>query len=402
MRKLLTILAIVPLLLMPAKPSPAQDQGEVEFWQSVKDSGSAQELEAYLEAYPKGKFAALARIRLKKLQQVKKFPAASGSTSQALGGAPDKRATGRSREKTVKITLGSMPSLPGRGIIGMDLHRLSDGIAAAAGLKNGTGVLAYEILDGLPAAKAGIGAGAVVLSADGRSFNDHYAFLRFMRDYAPGQTVILRIVEPAKSPSEFAAILAKAAQAGDPNAMTLLAISYREGHHTEKDPEKAFHWTKKGAEGGNALAMSRLAHYYYAPGKVVKKDDKKALQWYRKAAEKGHAFSMTVLGDKHADGRGVLHDDRAALEWYRKAAEAGDAYGMASYAWMLSLGRGSKKDIPAAIKWYRRAAALGNKHAVKKLEELGVKAPAPKGGATTSPGYEKDLKLGPGDLQKLD
>ena len=40
---------------------------EVEFWKSVKDSQDPAELQAYLDAYPSGKFVVLARIRLKKL-----------------------------------------------------------------------------------------------------------------------------------------------------------------------------------------------------------------------------------------------------------------------------------------------------------------------------------------------
>jgi hypothetical protein len=37
---------------------------EIEFWDSIKNSVRAQEYEAYLEQYPEGSFAALARARL--------------------------------------------------------------------------------------------------------------------------------------------------------------------------------------------------------------------------------------------------------------------------------------------------------------------------------------------------
>ena len=37
---------------------------EIEFWDSIKNSVSANEYEAYLEQYPEGSFAALARLRL--------------------------------------------------------------------------------------------------------------------------------------------------------------------------------------------------------------------------------------------------------------------------------------------------------------------------------------------------
>jgi hypothetical protein len=42
--------------------------GEIEFWQSVKDSKNPAELRAYLDKHPNGEFAALARLRLQALE----------------------------------------------------------------------------------------------------------------------------------------------------------------------------------------------------------------------------------------------------------------------------------------------------------------------------------------------
>ena len=47
--------------------SAEDEQVEIEFWQSVKSSKYIQEFEAYLWAYPNGRFAPLARIRIKQL-----------------------------------------------------------------------------------------------------------------------------------------------------------------------------------------------------------------------------------------------------------------------------------------------------------------------------------------------
>ena len=62
----LTTLACLGVLLLAA-PAYAQDSGEIAFWDSVKDSKNPAELQAYLQAYPQGKFAALARIRMNAL-----------------------------------------------------------------------------------------------------------------------------------------------------------------------------------------------------------------------------------------------------------------------------------------------------------------------------------------------
>jgi hypothetical protein len=47
-----------------APPDPAADALDLAFWNSVKDSNSREELEAYLKQHPNGHFAELARTRL--------------------------------------------------------------------------------------------------------------------------------------------------------------------------------------------------------------------------------------------------------------------------------------------------------------------------------------------------
>ena len=42
---------------------------EIEFWDSIKNSVTAGEYEAYLEQYPEGSFAALARVRLEAISK---------------------------------------------------------------------------------------------------------------------------------------------------------------------------------------------------------------------------------------------------------------------------------------------------------------------------------------------
>ena len=67
----------------PAPPQPA-DEIEVEFWDSVKLSNSAVEYEAYLERYPEGVFAPLARARLDRLKDGEPAVAAVPSAVTAV------------------------------------------------------------------------------------------------------------------------------------------------------------------------------------------------------------------------------------------------------------------------------------------------------------------------------
>ncbi|MFY8093555.1 MAG: hypothetical protein ACOVN0_08745 [Niveispirillum sp.] len=54
-----------PVIQVPAAPVPADP--ELVFWETVRDSKDVAEYYAYLQAYPAGRFSALARIRIEAL-----------------------------------------------------------------------------------------------------------------------------------------------------------------------------------------------------------------------------------------------------------------------------------------------------------------------------------------------
>ena len=62
----------------------AQSAAEVAFWNRVRDSTSADELKAYLEAYPNGAFAEMARARLKQLAPISLRPQMPSASGDAL------------------------------------------------------------------------------------------------------------------------------------------------------------------------------------------------------------------------------------------------------------------------------------------------------------------------------
>jgi len=64
----LLVMLLALAFFLPVNQTFAQSsQAEIEFWQTVKNSPNPSELQAYLDVYPQGKFATLARIRLRKL-----------------------------------------------------------------------------------------------------------------------------------------------------------------------------------------------------------------------------------------------------------------------------------------------------------------------------------------------
>jgi formylglycine-generating enzyme required for sulfatase activity len=66
-------------------PKNSAEQFELAFWNSIKDSKQASDYEAYLHAYPKGRFAALARARI---QQLKAAPQQQAAAPAAAAQAP--------------------------------------------------------------------------------------------------------------------------------------------------------------------------------------------------------------------------------------------------------------------------------------------------------------------------
>jgi formylglycine-generating enzyme required for sulfatase activity len=57
-------------------PKDASEQYELSFWESIKDSEHVSDYEAYLQAYPNGRFAGLARARIERLRAAAPKPAA--------------------------------------------------------------------------------------------------------------------------------------------------------------------------------------------------------------------------------------------------------------------------------------------------------------------------------------
>lgn len=60
--------AVVALRSRAILPKDSAEQYELAFWDSIKDSDHAADYEAYLQAYPNGRFAALARARIERLR----------------------------------------------------------------------------------------------------------------------------------------------------------------------------------------------------------------------------------------------------------------------------------------------------------------------------------------------
>lgn len=67
-------------------PKDSNEQYELTFWESIKDSTYPSDYEAYLKAYPNGRFATLAKARIERLR-------AAGNARPAASAPPTAAAT---------------------------------------------------------------------------------------------------------------------------------------------------------------------------------------------------------------------------------------------------------------------------------------------------------------------
>ncbi len=90
--------------------------------------------------------------------------------------------------------------------------------------------------------------------------------------------------------------------------------------------EKAGELYFKAANLGEPLAMTYVAAMYSEGRGGFTKDEKKAVEFFRQAANLGEPMAMAGLSSMYDAGRGGLAvDPQEALQWYRKAVAGGFA-----------------------------------------------------------------------------
>ena len=161
----------------------------------------------------------------------------------------------------------------------------------------------------------------------------------------------------------------KAAEAGNLDAMNVLAKEYLIGSNFKKDDLKAFTWFRKSAEEGYTESYDYLAMCYeYGVG--VKMNSSKAVEWYKKAIENDNEESMYRLGFLYEMGNGVPKDDKKAFGLYKKSAEKGNVLAQLSLSFCYFDGIGTQKDRTQAIFWAAKARDAGLENAGPVLENM--------------------------------
>lgn len=138
---------VFAVLLALGSPAFAQDSGEIEFWKSVQNSKNPAELQAYLEAYPQGHFAILARLRLSQL------------TGKPAPAPPTAR---EERPSHPTIPPAAPPAEPSATVTAPTTPAVNPEVASAAAIKLGAAILAGD----MQAVKTAVADGADVNALD--------------------------------------------------------------------------------------------------------------------------------------------------------------------------------------------------------------------------------------------
>ena len=86
-----------------------------------------------------------------------------------------------------------------RGWIGVAIQDVDAGTAKALGLKEAKGALAGTVMEGEPAAKAGMKDGDVIINVDGKDIEDASDLLRVIADKTPGAKAMVKVWRDGKT-----------------------------------------------------------------------------------------------------------------------------------------------------------------------------------------------------------
>ncbi|MFH1345512.1 MAG: peptidoglycan-binding protein [Pseudomonadota bacterium] len=345
--------ALGPGFACAQEPAAQSERADFAFWESIRDSGDASEFEAYLKAFPQGRFAPLATIRLSRLRDgvaghkpVEQAPVRTQVREHALAAVPD------------------APPAKTRGWIGAEIRSIDAKRAKEIGLAAASGAEIVAVSGFGPASKGDLKPGDAFVSVGDVAVIDADHFVRLTSALQPGQTAKFVIVRGRERRTvtlmvgKFFEDQWKAAHRGDPVAMRQIGIIYSSGVLVALDHEQANAWFRKAADAGDVWAMNALAKQYRF-GRGVVRSDVEAFRWFRKAADTGDVYGSFAVGLLYQQGKGVERNVGQAARWYRLAIEKGSAAAMQNYGTMLQRGDGVRKDEALALEYFRRGAKGG-------------------------------------------
>ena len=372
--------------------SSLADDGEAEilFWESVKDSGDPAEFEAYLESFPDGRFAPLARVRAEKLRAAEdaEAPATAQNPTPPPDGAPaeDRPQSVAEPEqppavpeeiKAAKIDTSDweMPELtePDRPVVGIEIQNLTNQDEKRLGVGSDFGVLVIGLSEVGTARDSDIEKDDIVRAVNGEATPTGQILIDKIKAVGSDASLTLRVWrngverDVALTTRDYAKSHFAAAKEGSPESIAAIAYMYERGFLTGKDDAKARLWRMRAAEAGHAESMGRTGLYYLNGTAGADKDLDEAKKWFEKGAELENALSLFNLGRLYHYAEGHEHDLTRAAAYYQRAADLDHPGSMTNLAVLYGKGERVEKDEERQAKLLQRAVELGQTEAFVNL-----------------------------------
>lgn len=137
-------------------------------------------------------------------------------------------------------------------------------------------------------------------------------------------------------------------------------------------PKEAAGYFRSTAEAGDPEAQSLLGRMYL-DGEGVEQSDKKAFKWISLAAEQDEPYALDYLGYMHYEGRGAEQSFERALDCFVRSAEEGNPEGAFNAASMYLQGEGTEVNLSKAEEYFLMAADSGDPMALTELAKIYMK-----------------------------
>ncbi|MGL4410072.1 MAG: tetratricopeptide repeat protein [Zoogloea sp.] len=144
------------------------------------------------------------------------------------------------------------------------------------------------------------------------------------------------------------------AEKGDTTAQLQLALAYRFGTAgVGTNPQEAWKWLKRSANGGNQEARMMVADALWRGDLGQTAQPAEALGQMRALAENGSREQQAHLGVLLEGDLGGTPNLEEAARWYEKAARRGHRYAAQRLGQFYEQGRGVSANRSTALAWYQ-------------------------------------------------
>ncbi|WP_032918340.1 SEL1-like repeat protein [Mesorhizobium erdmanii] len=161
----------------------------------------------------------------------------------------------------------------------------------------------------------------------------------------------------SKDPAAAARLYQTAAEKGLPSAQFRLGLALIDGALGGHDAAAGEAWMRRAALAGNIEAAYVLGDHYV---KDRPPNYAEAASWYLRAAEAGHQAAARAIASLYLTGNGVAKDDKEGRRWLRASADSGNQEARVDLANLLLGGTGELDDTTGVAEWFEAAASSGD------------------------------------------